>query len=193
MQLLGHPNTMTLWYSARHIFNNNCVGWKTFIDFSGLYQAEEIVSLDCSLNEPVFQLDTSIQEEWQFGVTTENEFFAECYTSLEYVIKRASNIEEYNLLALCFQPNVSCNNIAIDNFIFIGYDLLDKSHGNSALTNCGGWPVVFANSELNKFGLIDNFDRSKVIQTELLVADPNEFHADTNIWAIWRHKTIGRK
>ncbi|MBL7913647.1 MAG: hypothetical protein JNL49_01250 [Bacteroidia bacterium] len=184
---------MTIWYTARNLFNKSFEGSNKYIEFSGLKQTEEIVSLDCSLNDPVFLFDSDNQDDWKFGITTENEFFTDCYSSLDYVKTRARDVREYNLLAVCFQPTAPYNEVDLDDFTFIGYDLLDQSHGNSVLTNCVGSPNVFTNIELNKFGLIDIFDSAIQTKEALFAKNPNEFHSNTNVWAIWRHNTIGRK
>ena len=185
---------MTLWYSARNIFNKANNGWKNYIDFSGLTQTEEIVSLDCILNDPVFAFDSNSEKDWELVLLTpDNCHFTDCYSNLDYVLAKTKDKKEFSLLAVCFQPTSSCDNFVVDNFTFIGYDLLDQSHGNSALTNCGGAPDVFANTELNKYGLIDNFERAKIIQAELFASNPDEYHWDTNLWAVWRHNTIGQK
>ncbi len=62
---------MILWYTARNIFHKADSGWKKYIAPSGLTQTEEIVSLDYSLNDPVFPFDSDNQKEWKFGITTE--------------------------------------------------------------------------------------------------------------------------
>lgn len=185
---------MTISYTARNIFNKADDGWEKYIEFSGLTQTEEIVSLDCSLNDSVFKFDSSSEKDWEFALTIpDNSNFTDCYSNLDYVLSKTKDTKEFNLLAVCFQPTTSCNNFAVDNFTFIGYDLLDQSHGNSALTNCGGSPDVFADSELNKFGLVDSYERAVKIQADLFATCPDEYHSDTNLWAIWRHNTIGRK
>ena len=164
---------MTISYTARNIFNKADDGWKKYIEFSGLTQADEIVSLDCSLNDSVLKFDSNSEKDWKFALTIpDNCNFTDCYSSLDYVLSKTKDKKEFDLLAVCFEPTTSCNNFAVDGFTFIGYDLLDQSHGNSALTNCGGAPDVFANSELNKFGLIDNFDRAKEIQEKLFETCP---------------------
>ena len=184
---------MKLWYTARNTFNKSTDGWKKYIEFSGLTQCEEIVSLDCSLNDRAFEFDSKNQNDWKYAVMApNNEYSTDCYSSLDYVISRIKNKKEFDLLAVFFEPTSSYDNLIIDNFTFIGYDLLDKSHGNSALTNCGGTPEVFANSELNKYGLVDNFSRAKEIQKELFATCPQEYHSDTNLWSVWRHNIIGR-
>ena len=185
---------MTLWYTARNHFNKATDGWEKYIEFSGLTQCEEIVSLDCSLNDPAFEFDPKNEKDWEYAaMAPENEHNTDCYSSLEYVISKTKDKKEFDLLAVCFEPISSCDNLIVDDFTFIGYDLLDKNHGNSALANCSGSPDVFANSELNNYGLVNNFLRAKEIQKELFRSCPSEYHSDTNLWAVWRHDTIGHK
>ena len=69
---------------------------------------------------------------------------------------------------------------------FLGYDLIDSVSGISALTNCGGFSESFDNQELNRYGLISEYPRAKQIQTALLINNPDEPHADTEFWAIWK-------
>jgi hypothetical protein len=41
-----------------------------------------------------------------------------------------------------------------EGFEFIGYDLLAKDSGITALTNCRGFPKAFSNNELSEKGLL---------------------------------------
>jgi hypothetical protein len=56
----------------------------------------------------------------------------------------------------------------------------------SALTNCGGFPKAFSNSELSKKGLLTGYERSRSVQDSLIREYPNERHADCHLWAIFR-------
>lgn len=78
-----------------------------------------------------------------------------------------------------------------EGFEFIGYDLLDKDFNISALTNCGGFDETFLPSDQNDKGLIDELEKAYDIKRRLLENNPEETHADTNVIAIWRHKTLG--
>jgi hypothetical protein len=71
-------------------------------------------------------------------------------------------------------------------FDFIGYDLVEEITQISALTNCGGFPDCFCNAELNRFGLLDRFDRATEIRRHLLEHHPKEPHANCELYAIWR-------
>ena len=82
--------------------------------------------------------------------------------------------------------------INIPDFEFVGYDLLDRDYTTSALSNCGGFDETFRPSELNRCGLVDTFDKAYDIRERLFKNNPEEHHADCNVFAIWRHKKIGR-
>jgi hypothetical protein len=73
-----------------------------------------------------------------------------------------------------------------EGFEFMGYDLLDKESGISALSNCGGFPKAFSNSELSEKGLLVTHERSRTVQDALVREYPDEHHADCHLWAIFR-------
>jgi hypothetical protein len=56
----------------------------------------------------------------------------------------------------------------------------------SALTNCGGFPNAFANSELSQTGLLLDFHRAFEVQQLLRAQYPDEHHANCHVWAIFR-------
>ena len=68
----------------------------------------------------------------------------------------------------------------------MGYDLIEEQTQISALTNCGGFPDVFRNDELNSVGLIENFDRGSEVQRLLARRHPEEPHAQCELYAVWR-------
>jgi hypothetical protein len=72
------------------------------------------------------------------------------------------------------------------DFSFIGYDLIEEQTQISALTNCGGFPDVFQNEELNRFGLVNGFERAQEIRSFLAERHPKEPHAQCEVYAIWR-------
>ena len=76
---------------------------------------------------------------------------------------------------------------------FIGYELLDDEFGNSALTNCGGFEDTFSPAELNHYGLLDDYSMAHDISARLRKNHPEIHHAKTNVIAIWRHRSIGRR
>jgi hypothetical protein len=74
----------------------------------------------------------------------------------------------------------------VAQFRFLGYDLVDVQDTSSALTNCGGFPDVFANSELSSAGLLPEVERALEVQAKLRSVYPSERHADCHVWAIFR-------
>jgi hypothetical protein len=64
--------------------------------------------------------------------------------------------------------------------------LVDVHGSASALTNCGGFPGVFANDELSSKGLLLTHARALQVQAELRTKHPEEHHADCHVWAISR-------
>ena len=53
--------------------------------------------------------------------------------------------------------------------------------------------LTFLPSDINDVGLISDFEKAYVTKKRLLENNPNEYHADCNVIAVWRHKTLGRK
>jgi len=96
------------------------------------------------------------------------------------------------LLTVVLEPEKECSKININEYEFIGYDLLDQDFGISALTNCGGFDETFLPADLNDKGLVEGLEKAYNIKKRLFENNPYEHHADTNVIAVWRHRTIGR-
>jgi len=185
---------MEIAYTARNKFNPTFGdSWTKYIEWCKLKQLEELISLDAVLCETSFVADLKSTETWENAFDLNSAYFADIYKSISYILSKVGTKTEFNLLAVAFEPNEECGDLKLDNFKFIGYDLLDQDHSTSALTNCGGFEETFNNSELNKNGLIDTYERAVEIKRNLLINNEEEYHADTNLWAVWRHKTIGQK
>ena len=186
---------MTFLYTARDTYDKNYgedgMSWSKYIEWSKLTHLTELVSLDCCLNELLVEPDYNNEDDWNFIHFVEHHQTG-FFTKLEYVFKRLKPKDKFNLLTVVFEPDQDCSKIKIDNYEFVGYDLLDQSFGISALTNCGGFDETFLPTDLNDKGLIDDFIKAYDIKKRLLENNPEEYHADTNVIAVWRHKTIGR-
>jgi hypothetical protein len=181
-------------YTARGRFDksNNQDGftWDKYIEWSKLAHLTELVSLDGMLNEILVEPLFETEDDWNFIYTAES-LATEFFTSIDYVFKRLKKIEKFNLLTVVIEPEEDCENIKIDGFEFVGYDLLDHDYCISALSNCGGFDESFLPNDLNEKGLIDGLEKAYSIKTKLFENNPDEHHADTNVIAVWRHKTIG--
>lgn len=186
---------MTFLFTARATYNQNYddngLPWKEYIKWSKLAHLKELVSLDGMLNELLIEPDYDNEEDWNY-INIVGQYQTGFFTSLQYVFKRLKARDKYNLLTVVLDPEMDCNEIKVDGFEFVGYDLLDQDFGVSALTNCGGFDETFLPQDLNDKGLINDFGKAFDIKKRLLENNPEEHHADTNVIAVWRHKTIGR-
>lgn len=186
---------MTFLYTARSVFSSTCdpcgLSWQRYIDWSKLAHLTEVVSLDRMLNVILAEPDYDNADDWNF-IHTDGKYITGFFTSPDYVLKKLSAVNRFNFLAVVPEPDKDCRDIKIDGYTFVGYDLLDKEFGNSALSNCGGFDNSFLPSDLNDKGLIDDFEKAYHIKKELSKNNPGEHHADTNVIAVWRHNTIGR-
>jgi hypothetical protein len=73
----------------------------------------------------------------------------------------------------------------LSGFRLVGYDLVEVGSGPSALSNCGGWPGILANSELSPKGLLESHARALQLQGLLRRQHPEEHHANCDVWAIF--------
>ena len=184
---------MTFLYTATERYDNSedTISWKKYIEFSKLTHLTELVSLDYMLCEKLVEPHYDSGDDWKY-IHVVGQDQTGFYTSLEYVFKRLNKKDKYNLLTVVLEPIEKCEEINVQGYEFMGYDLLDQSFGNSALTNCGGFDETFLPNDLNNKGLLSDFSKAYEIKKRLLENNPGERHADTNVIAIWRHKTIGR-
>lgn len=162
--------------------------WDSYIEWSGLGQLTEIVSLDGLLCPNI--INEIRDADWKHNV--QEDFLIGFFWDLDYLLERVQGVAQVQILA-CFRDSDSDSLAAYDDrrFVFKGFDLVDKSAGISALTNCGGFPGVFENDELSRVGLIDSLDRAIEIRESLRVNFPNEYHADCSVWALWRMEHEG--
>jgi hypothetical protein len=180
-----------IWFTSRNTYeeDDDSSGWNKYIKWSKLSQLEELVSLDGLLNELAFEanLDTEIDE-----VVIENNQITDFFKSIKYVKRKSNHLDYFNLLAVIKEPKKSKQIQLERDFDFVGYDLIETGGSISALTNCGGFNETFKPEEQNKYGLISDYNRARAIQIELPKNNPNENHADCDLFEVWRHKFIGR-
>ena len=185
---------MTFWYTARNTYSptfEDGTGWTKYIIWSRLTQLKELVSLDSILCGLSFKTDYAKQEIYQYAII-DNGYTTDLFNSLHYVLKNVASKSNFNLLAVVKEPNEDCKNIQIADFDFVGYDLIDSEYNVSALTNCGGFDETFSSQDLNHMGLIDEYAKAFNIRMRLIENNPEEHHADCNVFGLWRHKTVGK-
>jgi hypothetical protein len=189
---MNESSQLTFLYTARAKFDkSNNESWDTYIKWSKLTHLTELVSLDQGLNEVLVEPDLHNDEDWDFIVLDDCRRKTDFFTSVDFVLEKMPKIELFNLLTVVVNPNQKCDLLQIENYDFIGYDLLDQYFDTSALTNCGGFDETFLPADLNNFGLISDYERAVDINKRLLENNPIEDHADTNVIAVWRHQIIG--
>jgi hypothetical protein len=184
-----------LLHTAREHFNNtlNSEAWSGFVEFSRLNHLTEVVGLDGALNEDLIESDPDDNDDeyWEQVYWSESSLSG-LYKTSEFVLANMKSVEKFNFLAVIIEPVQDCKNIILEDYDFLGYELLDLYFETSALTNCGGFDETFLPGDLNSFGLINDFDKAYDIANRLYENNPEEDHANTNVIAIWRHKYIGK-
>ena len=186
---------MDYWYTATETYDKDYdsddSSWTKYIEFSKLTHLTELVSLDGMLNGVIFEPDRGEKGDWGF-IIVDDLYETGLFKSLDYVIKKVKDKVRFNLLTVVKEPTEKCEDKKIPDFEFVGYDLLDIDYSTSALSNCGGFDETFLPSDLNHYGLIDTFEKAYDIRERLIKNNPEEHHADCNVFALWRHKEIGR-
>jgi hypothetical protein len=156
-------------------------GWKEYIRWSGLSQLTELVSLDICLCKRIVNELTAEDVKH----VSQEPYLSVFFNDLDYLLKLVGNKKGIHILATMREPAAEVADVLKDGrFEFLGYDLLES--GISSLTNCGGFDKSFSNSELSTIGLIKNFVRAQEIQKSLKGNYPEEPHAQTTIWALWK-------
>jgi hypothetical protein len=128
---------MAIYFTAVKRFDSSAGdSWEKFVNWSGLFNLTEVITLDCSLCPSLF-LDL-VREDWDF--IEPEVIFHDMFNNLDRVLKRTNRVTEKVVLAVYHQPTEDCRNYITDSeFEFCGYDLLDDQTRISALVNCGGF------------------------------------------------------
>lgn len=179
---------MQPWFIATERFTSgNQPAWDKYIAWSGLTQLDEVVSLDSMLCPTALP---DIKGEYWSHIVNEDYTF-NFFVDLEFLLAQLSDLREVNLLCVYRNPGSPPPPFAGEvKFEFLGYDLVYVDGDASALTNCGGFPDVFANSELSSKGLLRSHARAIEIQDTLRTKYPDERHADCHVWAISRAVSV---
>jgi hypothetical protein len=115
------------------------------------------------------------------------DFMLNFFIDLDFLLGQLPDRVKRNLLCVfrnpLSEPPLPASTV---KFEMLGYDLVDVQASASALTNCGGFPGVFDNSELSAKGLLTSCTRALEVQSELRRKYPEEPHANCHVWAILR-------
>jgi len=146
---------------------------KEYDSFSIVKNRKEIVTMDICLCQ---QVNFDIYYNEFYGKTNELSYFD------DYKLKHDEQV-----LRFIEEPNVDVQNLNMnDQFIFCGYDLIEKATEISAVTNCGDWYPLDFTDFLNEYGLINNLENCKKVKKDLKTFFSYDDHADCNIFALWR-------
>ena len=181
---------MTPWFVATEKFGPwDGDKWNKYVAWSGLSQLKELLSLDSMLCRSVLASDKVPDEYWPHIVR--EDFMLDYFVDLNFLESQLRSKSGFNLLCVVRNPinEESGSGLIPPGFAFQGYDLVEVEGGVSALTNCGGFPDVFANTELSETGLFADFSRAREVQAKLKERHPEDAHADCHLWAIFRKET----
>ncbi len=175
---------MIPWFIATEQFTpKNGAPWASYIEWSGLSQLREVVSLDPMLCPSVLP---DIRDEYWPHIVNED-FMLHFFLDFDFLIEQiATAAGDKNVLCVFRNPSQEPIAPSVATFEFLGYDLVDVESSASALTNCGGFPGVFANSEISEVGLLPEFKRAVEVQALLRSSHPEEPHANCHLWAVFR-------
>lgn len=178
---------MAVVYSAVKRFDPACgEEWRKYIEWSGLWQLREVISLDLILCPTYFK--ELIAEDWQHNV--QEDFKTNFFHDLDYVLRRVAGDDRMNILALMQNPtDADLGSFTDPQFVFHGFDLVELQTGISALVNCGGFDKAFTSTELSECGLLTDHSRALSVQKGLKAEYPGEHHANCDVWAIWQLNT----
>lgn len=178
---------MPVVYSAVKRFDPGCgEEWRKFIEWCGLPQLREVVSLDLILCPTIFQELTA--GDWRHNV--QEDFKLNLFHDLDHVLAKVAGDDRVSILALLQNPTSDeVRSFADRRFAFRGFDLVELQTGISALVNCGGFPKAFAPADLSDCGLLTDHATALGVQKRLRAEYPDEHHANCDVWAVWQMQT----
>ena len=162
--------------------------WSNYVAWSALTHLAEVVGLDSSLCPCL--LKSYEVEDWNHLAFTEQLFG--CFDDLAYALRRhASEFDplRHHVLAVAREPTEGeVREVSLENFRFMGFELVEEATATSALTNCGGFEGAFSASDLSGCGLVPTASRAYEIRGALEALFPEEDHAHCAVWAVWRRE-----
>jgi hypothetical protein len=136
------------WFIAIKIFGPaNGDDWIKYVEWSGLSQLEELISLDTMLCPTILP---DIKADYWPHIVQEDGCL-HFFTDLAFLLQQVADSDGSRIL--CIYRNSESLPVLpaeLSGFRPVGYDLVDDQTSISALSNCGGWPGVLDNSELSR-------------------------------------------
>lgn len=175
---------MIRFYTATERFCPASEGWVKYFEWAKIPNLQEVVSLDGMLCPPLIPQDFS-DVDWEHSVQIDTRIG---FSDLPYLLKRIDGRYPRNVLRAVRNPNHLEVIETQSAWSFVGFDLIEDLTGISALVNCGGFPESFKNEELNQFGLISGYERAIEVQAALRRNNPDEPHANCDMYQLWRYQ-----
>jgi hypothetical protein len=114
---------MTPWFLATQPFLPAAgETWQRSIDWSGLTQLRELVSLDGMLCPPVLR---DIKDEYWPYIVNES-FMLNYFVDFDFLMAQLTNIRNKNVLCVFRNPTHQPEAPSFARFAFLGYDLTDR-------------------------------------------------------------------
>ena len=153
-----------------------------FVDWTGFQQIDELVSADTVMCPNL--VTELLEEDWRYNVHADNHVF--WFRDYNYLAKRIDyDPRRHNILSIA--EATSKPPVIPDGFHFCGYDILDSYDSISVLTDCGGFPGVFAPAVVNRYALLDDRKLADDIASKLRLTRPKCDHCrDCSVWSISR-------
>lgn len=156
--------------------------WESYVRLAAINGLTEVVSLDGLLCP---NLVTELREEdWRHR--DPEVYHLNFFDDVGSLMPKVQGIARKNIIGIYRNPEAHIAQPPAPGFYFVGYDLIEDATQISALTNCQGFPDVFNNAELNRFGLLPHFDRALEVKHLLAERHPEEAHAQCELYALWR-------
>lgn len=171
-------------FAAHYRFDSSCGDvWNDYVQWSGFHHIAELVSTDGMLCSPV--ITELANEDWEFNIHADFRTFL--FHDLDYLKRRIDyDPHRHNLLQISERP--AAPTLPPAGFELCGYDILDSDDSVSVLTNCGGFPAIFAPNEVNRCGLLDDLARADAIARSIREAEPDDHHCcDCRVWSLCRY------
>lgn len=171
-------------FIATRKFDPSCgKKWDDYVIWTGLSHLNEVVSLDILLCPTV--LPEILDIYWEH-ITNKN-LMLNYFRNLDFLLNQIEGMSNKNILCVYRNPELNFSfATSHTEFNLLGFDLIELGTGISAISNCGGYPDVFENSELSRQCLVTDHLRAIEIQSTLRALHPADSHANCDIWAIFR-------
>jgi len=159
--------TSGIGYRIVERFDPTWPSWPGYVSWSKLTHLTEVVGLDSSLWPAVVRVES--EDDWKHALY--NEYIFAVFDDWKYAKSRLTDtheMERLQVLAVLREPAEDPGQeLAPEDFEFIGYDLIEEATEISALNNCVHFDEAFCPEDLNQRGLISDFAKAYNVRRRL--------------------------